>query len=552
MNIFKLMLFSYNTEFSRKSGFSFTDIDAFLSGQKPEHSPVSDLLYDNELNLLISDIFSQSDLKNFYENYNTIIYRFLYGSDHNKQPDNQKIQIIDSIKQLKTLMDTFSVLSLSGIPNSDLSKLNEQIIENIMNVGEALGLENHYIATQLYLINIKSQRKMPVAPYLLDKGYLRYDSFADVETAIEYKFDNLREYPPQKIHLMNPLYIAAYYNDYETLDKLLDKSSAFIGKDSVLCNKNYNFSTNQFDHFGIHDTLYKKDIFHNYNILKKHFEAYNHNLEKSENKKSGIHVIISGQTCFHKPSLLNMDILVLLAFTFIEYDNKKNFVDAEMSIKIKSLFEKHGYHFSEEKQNIILSHALTRHNASSFKNWNWQISQKEPLISLITTNKFSLKLLRYNSSVFIENKKELFVSKISEIGDYLNQLTDDAYVDMLKKMVHKTSIKRLVNEINSYSHESGFNKNFIETNINLLLESFLLVKTHTEEKWAKNCDEMNQIIADLCQPLFAIKPNSRISDAKTILSERNILDLQIVLRQKIQAFDNNANIENKILKNPRI
>lgn len=550
VNIFKLMLFSYNIEFSRKLCFSFSDVDSFLSGKEPESSPVSDILFSGGLEVLISDIFSQPNMKNFYENHNTTIYTFLYGRDHNKQPDNEKIQIIDSIKQLKTLIDTFSVLSLSSISNSDLSKLNEQIIENIMNIGGTLGLENHYIATQLYLLNMKSQRKMPIAYYLLNKDYLRYDSFIDLNDSIEYKSDN--SHNAIKIHLMNPLYIAAYYNDYETLDKLLDKASAFLGKDSVICNNNYNSSTNQFNNFGIYDARYKEDVFQHYCTLKEHFEAYNHNLEKSDNKKSGIDLIKSGQACFHKPSLLNMDILVLLAFTFIEYDNKKNFVDAEMSIKMKSLFEKHGYHFSKEKENIILNYALTRHNVSSFENWNWQINQNKPLLSLITTDKFILKYMRYGSSGFVENKKELFTKKISEISHYLNDLNDEAYVDILKTMAKKTNTKRLISEIDSYSHESQFDNDFMQTNINNLLDTFLLIKQHTESKWAKNHSATEEIITDLCKPLFSIKPNTRISDGKGILSERNILDFQMILRKKIQAFDNNANIENKILKNPRI
>ena len=547
MNIFKSMLFSYNIAFSRKLGFSFSDVDNFLSGQEPENSPVSDILFSSGLETIISDIFSQPNMKDFYEVYNNAIYSFLYGYEHDKQPDNQKVQIIDSIRQLKTLIDTFSVLSSSRISNSDLSKLNEQIIENIMNIGETLGLENHYIATQLYLINMKSQRKMPIAYYLLNKDYLRYDSFIDLDDSIEYKSKD--PHNNIKIHLMNPLYIAAYYNDYETLDKLLEKASAFLGKDSVICDKNYNFSTNQFENFGIYDACFQEDVFQYYCTLKKHFEAYNHHLEKSDKKKGGIHLIKSAQACFHKPSLLNMDILVLLAFTFIEHDNKKNFVDAELSIKMKSLFEKHGYHFSQEKESIILNHALTKHNVSSFQNWNWQ---NKPLISLITTDKFILKYMRYGSSGFVENKKELFTQKISEISQYLNALNDEAYIDILKTMATKTNVNRLKSEIDSYSHESQCDNDFMQTNINNLLDTFLMIKQHTESKWAKNHSVIEEIIADLCKPLFSIKPNTRISDNKAVLSERNILDFQMILRKNIQAFDNNADIENKILKNPRI
>lgn len=558
MNIFKSPLFLQNNHFTKKPFFNFSEIDSlFLNDTKPLNDPFQ--LLEGNLQYTFFDIFKNKKPSGNGRTdgvMDDVYYRYLYGNDYQQQPSDEKRLLVDKTKQLTTLIESFEILSHASQHNPALFELSKNMIDNIINLTVDLGFESHFAGTHLYLKNLTSQNKnMLLADYLIEKNFLRYDSFVDMDISFTFhgKDNSDRNFDDLSIHLSNPLYIAAYFRDLNTLDKLMTQAKNDLGFDTIISQASFDNETGRFTRFLIDD---KKSISHiqkNFRFLNKEYAMYSHQFL---NKKTSLDTVdlFTAQGCLDKSALLNMDLLAIMAFG----SSAENYISQtplteEKNKQLQSLFSRHGYDFTPEKQEILLSHYLSYHKeVNTFSSWDFSVNENAPLIKLITINKFNMNTFRHSYDSPISARKNLFIDKIDDICTFLSGIDNQQFQKIMTDMFDNINYKRLIKEMENYSHDKEMNSDYFSDNIDKLFSEIILLKEKLPELWAINSDFFMDKIHAIQKNLSHIEPYKSSKTEQVSLSQRNLLEFHIHVERKVLQIKTEIPLENSKLKINRI
>lgn len=395
-------------------------------------------------------------------------------------------------------------------------KFAEHLVEEIISLANAIDIPGEYVGLQLYAASLCGKKINPFYEILGNK-YVQPDTFSNHSLTL--RSMHCRE----EYSLNNPLYLSAYFLDEERLDHFL--------KNSTLSNINLiNPHSMSFNGFGF--------------------------LKEKDSQKT----LESGICNFETDYISSLDMCVFLSFTSSFYGfQKKNYMSVAINNRIKSIYEKNGFDFTDEKEGLILFHAIESNLLFTFEDWNWNAYDNMALKKLITCNKFTLETNR--SEHFFANYEQrlnMFVRKFDDITEYLKQTPQSHYNHIiLTIMLESLDNGEIQNVVKNYLNQkedtideeepfdllcSASDSPVEEEPENQLLSEqqifteltrpLFMIKAVTPEKWHSMSADKN--LVDIFMNNFAqltIEKNMHLSELKEIKKQKLLLNFNMTINE---------------------